>query len=277
MNILYTTHNAGFYSCCSIRLYDIINFYNKNKKFPDKVDSSQQFQQYKNNSTWNKDITFCFFEQENKEITEKNMELIPFPVRLNPHDTEDQFSNYKLLNFEYIKPIIQKYFSISVPVKERLKYFESTYSIDYENTCAVFYRGNDKVTEVNQPTYQEMINKAKELHELYPSITFLVQTDVTEFVTEFKNNFNNIIHLKEIPTISSNNRTSIQYCINQEQRIDAVLLYNAAIQIISKCKYIICTSGNGEIWSMMYRGHTNGVYQYLKPLKYDTTQTNFWV
>jgi hypothetical protein len=47
MNVLTVTHNSGFFSCCCVRLESIVNFYNKNKKLPDKVDSTQQFARYK--------------------------------------------------------------------------------------------------------------------------------------------------------------------------------------------------------------------------------------
>ena len=38
------THSCGFFSCCSVRLEMIINYTNKNKKLPDIVDSSEQFE-----------------------------------------------------------------------------------------------------------------------------------------------------------------------------------------------------------------------------------------
>ena len=46
-NILYTNHNAGFFSCCSVKLDNIIQYYNKYKKLPI-VDSSKQYEWYKN-------------------------------------------------------------------------------------------------------------------------------------------------------------------------------------------------------------------------------------
>lgn len=44
---LIITHNAGFFSCYTLRLYDIIFYFNKNKKCPKFVDSSCQFIDYK--------------------------------------------------------------------------------------------------------------------------------------------------------------------------------------------------------------------------------------
>ena len=54
------THNAGFFSCCSVKLSNIVDFINIYKKLPDHVDSSAQFSWYK--KIPNKDITFDYFE-----------------------------------------------------------------------------------------------------------------------------------------------------------------------------------------------------------------------
>lgn len=43
MHIIKITHNAGFFSCCSVKLTKIVEFINLNKKLPDSVDSSAQF------------------------------------------------------------------------------------------------------------------------------------------------------------------------------------------------------------------------------------------
>ena len=58
MTTVTVTHNAGFFSCCSIRLHDIIMFFNTNKRLPDIVDSSTQFIWYKR---YPRDITFDYF------------------------------------------------------------------------------------------------------------------------------------------------------------------------------------------------------------------------
>ena len=54
---LIITHNAGFFSCCSVRLHHIVRFINDFKKLPNSVDSSKQFEWYKQNKN-DADITF---------------------------------------------------------------------------------------------------------------------------------------------------------------------------------------------------------------------------
>ena len=38
----------------------------------------------------------------------------------------------------------------------------------------------------------------------------------------------------------------------------------AIIIIMSKCKYIICGSGNCSLWIILYRGNVKNVWQHLK-------------
>ena len=47
-------HNAGFFSCCAVKLTDIVNFMNSKSQIPQYVDSSKQFSWYKNDE---RDIT----------------------------------------------------------------------------------------------------------------------------------------------------------------------------------------------------------------------------
>ena len=55
------THNFGFFSCCSVKLSNIVNFINVKKKIPNIVDSSEQFKLYKKDSDMKRDITFDYF------------------------------------------------------------------------------------------------------------------------------------------------------------------------------------------------------------------------
>ena len=39
--------------------------------------------------------------------------------------------------------------------------------------------------------------------------------------------------------------------------------------ILSKCKYIICGSGNCSLWMMFYRGNNKHVYQFFNNIWYN--------
>jgi hypothetical protein len=158
---------------------------------------------------------------------------------------------------------MNKYFSPSKNVCNYINILENKYNINYSNLCVLFLRGNDKVTEVNIPTYTEYIEQATKLYENNKNIQFLIQSDEIEFIQEISKKFpNNSFYFKdEIRTINKNSSKVIG-CENKELNFEYAKIYLAITIIMSKCNYIICSSGNCSLWILLYRGHTNNLYQF---------------
>lgn len=246
-------HNAGFFSCCSVRLHDIINFFNNNLRLPTSINYSSQLHFYKKNYT--EDINLEFF-------------LPPTDIDIkfsNPviYHWDDQFKQYSNIPFNDITPFIQKFFTISTSIEQLIKKFELDYNIIYENTIAVFYRGNDKSSETTIGSYIDFFKKAEELIKENPQRCFLVQTDEIEFREEFKSRFKNTFFFSELPSISKNQTMVVHNTIDLDKRKDFAMRFLAATICISRCKAIITHSGNCGIWAILFRGHCNNVYQYL--------------
>ena len=254
MGTLVTTHNAGFFSCCSIRLFDIIDYFNKNKNIPDVVDSSQQFLHYKQISKEN--LVPLFFGQ--------NEIFIPYSGQINLTDATDelQYSDYKIINFNGLKPFIDRYFYPSITVLGFLEYFKQKYRIDCEQCCAIFYRGNDKHKETNIASHEEFINKAIELGETKKNIRFFIQSDDTDFLEQCKSKLENTFYIEEIPSIRKK-YSAVHYELPSSQRAEFAAKFLAAVLIVSRCKYLITHSGNCGFWATAYRGHSFGVRQWL--------------
>jgi roadblock/LC7 domain-containing protein len=51
--------------------------------------------------------------------------------------------------------------------------------------------------------------------------------------------------------------------LSVERKNEFSKFYLAITIIMSKCKYIICTSGNCSLWIMFYRENANNVFQNL--------------
>jgi hypothetical protein len=94
-----------------------------------------------------------------------------------------------------------------------------------------------------------------------PDIRFLIQSDETGFIERMTKLFpQNSFYMKDEirhmgkcdSTVDIKMRTDIQKFSK---------FYMAITIIMSKCKYIICGSGNCSIWIMFYRGNANNVYQ----------------
>ena len=247
--------NSGFFSCCSIRLNRIVDYINLHLKIPDKVDSSEQFIWYKNSGN-NNDITYDYFEHY-----ENIQEDVQPPIRYH-HGF--QFHNYSNLNYKAITPVVQKYFSPSKNIIQIIDNMKKKYKLQYNNICVLFYRGNDKSKETKLCQYDEYLTYANSILEQNPNIVFLIQSDETEFI-EFMTNIypNNSFYFKdETRHVNKCNSTVDKLMRNKNNEFSKY--YLAITIIMSKCKYIICGSGNCSIWIMLYRGNNENVYQNLK-------------
>ena len=250
-----TTHNAGFFSCCSVKLDDIVSYINTKHSLPIHVDSSKQFQWYKKDT--DTDITYEYFQPY---YTIPNIKVEKYPIK---YSHLYQFLDYTLLEYNTLVPIVKKYFSPSLQINQLIANIEEKYHLVYDNICVIFYRGNDKITETKIGNYQEYAWYAKYILHNNPNIVFLIQSDETEFIEFITSIFptNSFYFKDEIRHISKCNST---VDIVMKETNDIFSKYYLAITIImSKCKYIICSSGNCSLWIMLYRGHNRNVYQYL--------------
>jgi hypothetical protein len=222
------------------------------------VDGSAQFQWYKN--TGEGDVTLKYFEHPNNvnppiPILSATSPSIPFRHAY-------QFVPYERLNYSLIVPLVKKYFTPSLEIREMIQHMEEKYQLDYSNLCVLFYRGNDKVTETPLCSYEEYLTYAKQLLEKHPEMKFLIQSDETEFLHFMQQHFpNSLVFYDEIRHMPKQNST---VDIRMKENIELFSKYYLAITIImSKCQYVVCGSGNCSIWIMLYRGHCRGLFQNL--------------
>lgn len=256
MKILRTIHNAGFFSCCSIRLLDVMVYFNQNSGLPDILDSTEQFGLYKAYSQQNL-IPLYFMEKDDVAIPYSRR------VEMTYAKEEPQFSDYKQICFTDTIPFIEKYFTPSYTVGDFAYMLGEKYKLDYENTCAVFYRGNDKNRETTIASYKVFIDKAREIKQQNPAVKFLVQPDETEFLIEFCKVFpEDTIWFTETPHMPKKD-SCMFFELPQADRADYGAKYFSAVLVLSRCKHMIIHSGNGAFWSVLYRGNTDNVHQFL--------------
>ena len=248
-------HNAGFFSCCSVRLGSIVHHFNTYKFLPKFVDSSFQFRLYKE---FNTDVTFQYFKYYNDVD-----EVIEYSSDIDYHDTK-QFTFYKNLDFEKINPFVRKYFSPSKTVEDRINRMIQKYNIDFENTCGLFHRGHDKCTEHKICTHEEKLEQAKLLLEKHPNIKFLIQSDETEFINKALETFpNNSFYCKEEIFHMPHNPTGLIDYTFKENPEDRAQNFLAVIHLLARCKHLIASAGNCDIWILLFRGHANNLIQYF--------------
>jgi hypothetical protein len=175
--------------------------------------------------------------------------------------------SYKNINFDILKPFIERFFSPSNNILNIIEHIEKKYNIDYDNTCCVFFRGLDKGRENIIPTYDDIITKVKEVTKDVKNLRFLIQSDETEFLDYSKSIFeNHIIFKEEIRHVNKCDGIVENQC-NKKDNYKYSCLFLAIVIIMSKCKYLIFNSSNVSLWITLFRGHTKNVYQFLKQKK----------
>ena len=250
--VLEVIHDAGFFSCSTIRLRNIINFYNKNKSFPI-VDSSKQWSSYKDIEG---DITPILFKQN--EIISNIKDTIIF----SDDDREDQFSDYTRLNYYDINFFIDRYFDASEKILETKKKFIEKYNIDVENTISILFRGNNKGLETYLPSHQQMINKINEVKIKFPNHKILLQTDEVEFCESVLSHYPETIIIKELKQINNCNN-DVHSLTPIGERLDLAINLLSSILILSETSQVILNSGNVSMWICLFRKNTKGVHQFL--------------
>jgi len=257
-DVLYAIHNAGFFSCTSIALFNLIRYFNIYKKLPRHFDRSHQYSYYK--ITQNSDISPLYYLSNNINIDipyQKNVDIVV------PDDgSSPQFSDYRTVCISDIKPFVDKYFHVSEYVSGIVNEFESKYGFDYDNLCSVLYRGNDKSKETTLASHEEFLEKCAEVKKENPNVKFLVQTDEYEFLEKFLSIYEDSLYIKEVPNIRKSD-TAVHYVIERSTLPYFGANFLAATICVSKCKHLITHSGNCGLWAVFYRGSMENVHQYL--------------
>lgn len=255
--VLKIHHNAGFFSCCTIKLEAILAYFRVYQKLPLKIESHDLFSWY--GSTQIDDKSTLFFHQDMmKKINWQGKEIYTIDNLFEEHfiGGQQQFRDYSKLQFEDLAPFIIKYFSPSVLTKKLIDEVNRVLPYHQSSICGVFYRGQDKSSETIQPSYAEVTLKALKLKIKYPNLKFWIESDEEDF----KNYFIKEVGVNNCFYILRDSDMKVERSNIKE--IDAAK-YLATVMVFSKCKYIITTSGNGEFWIRCFRGNNIGSFQWL--------------
>ena len=238
---------GGFFSYCSVRLTEILQYTNTNKAIPIFVDSSAQFDLYRPEDVEG-DVTYHFFTSNDMKI--------PYTEKIR-QCYDNQFKRYKELMFDQITPFISKYFSVTPEILEIANSLIRKYKLTPPNTIAVYYRGTDKGTETSLGSFSDFKIKVQKVRTTEKVI---VQTDSAEFLEA-------MVEGEDFLRIEENSVTHGEKGIHLQNtptvNYEAIKYFLATVLIMARCKSIICSSGNCSLWLMYYRGHAKNVWQNL--------------
>lgn len=255
-NELIITHNAGFFSNNSIALLDIMVYFNENKCLPDLVDRHSQYSWYKSNPV--QSLIGHFFAE-----TDDN---IPYEVRteMTYAPEEPQYSDYSYINFEGVKPFVDKFFQPSQYILDKVKHLEEKYQIDYDNTVGVLYRGNDKNRETKIGSYSEFAIKFDDVVDIDDeTIKCLIAPDETEFLEYMQYGLSERLICMSETSHMPKKDSCIPLELPLDERAEQACNFFATVLMLSKCKHLITHSGNIGFWAVLYRGNVTNVHQYL--------------
>jgi hypothetical protein len=156
---------------------------------------------------------------------------------------------------------VQKYFQPSAEIQSLIENIKQKYNIDYENTCVLFLRGNDKCTECSIPEYDFYKTAGKSIIEKHSGIRFMIQSDETNFIEEMHRDFAHSFYCNDEIRHISKSTTTVDI-VYKHLNYEFSKKFLAIIFIMSKCKYVVCNYGNCSIWIALFRGHIENVIEY---------------
>ena len=239
MSKIITTGGGGVTSCLGMRLYGAVTYFEEHGKFPDEIDSSEQFYFYKDEQ--NQNISKLILG----EYSKPNEKLY---TSFNPGW---QFAWYDQIKLAELSKLALQICPMSSAVGDKSYQYQAI--LDGRTVCQ--YRGNDKCLDIPRTHPQGMIQMAIDSG----SDKFLVQTDEQDFYDFFKERFPDTICIEEIPKIKKDPDSYVMPEIGK--RADFCINFLAALRAISQAPKIITNTGNTSLWMMLFRGHTDGVWQ----------------
>lgn len=247
-------HSSGFFSCCSIALYNILVFI-KNEGFAPDVDFSETFLKYMGPEQTNGNDVYNELFQNNSVIDSKFTYDGQFKVRsLFPYINED---------YTAINKIVSAWFSPNQNVIKEKERLVEKYNLIPDEMLCVCFRGTDKYKDIEETDYEMFCSRVEQIMS-FPNInSILLQTDQEQFVSYFKKRFTSfdVVIIEENPRRVD--REQVAFQLDAKDRMLAAKVFLATMLIMSECKFIINHTGNVARWINLFRGDAENTVQYM--------------
>lgn len=251
INELYCLWNCGFYSN-EFQVFNSLLILLRHGIIPERVDYSLGYRHFKKEPE--KDIYPDFHKIDpTKELNLYSIVELPDANKYRPD----------LYRFDVYNQIRDRFFGPSEIIKERVQFLKNKYNINPEKTISVLYRGTDKGTELTLAHPQRYLELVQKLLKNNPEFKVLIQTDQTQVIELFCNQFGDkVIFFEETPSTTSN--TAIWSLMEKSgsDSIDWSQWVDAALRCVAECKYLINHTGNVSFFTNLYRGNLKRVYQF---------------
>jgi len=246
-----TPRDAGFFSLCSSSLADLAQLERQIRR----IVANRAFRRFRalpGGNTWS-----LFFQQpENTGFGLGRLDYVATLVKKGLYHT-----NYSTLDFFAFAPFVRTYFTPSTKVQNKTKEFEKRYGLSPWNLIAVNIRGTDKWKEIPAADVDRYIQLAENAASEAPHAKILLVTDQHQFLSLFEARFaDRLVVIRELPTTSRIDGP-IHNALTLWQRRDFGVNFLAVVLLMASSRIVITHTGNTAFWTVLFRGHTNGLVQ----------------
>lgn len=252
--ILTTLANTGFFSNCTFVLLALLHLAHLGVA-PLGISFRRGFGNFTDSSA-SSDLYEQLFATDSLEIQGLRSTVIPLADLVCP----DHHTNYAVLPYSKFTPFIRAYFQPSPMVRATIEHYIEAYSINFEETVAICYRGTDKSTEVKLASPQIYLDAALKI--IKPGMRVLIQTDQLQAKQFFLDRIPGSFALDEMPATAGSRVLHLlpEHELSVTKGEFARRLVAATI-LVSKCRHIVNHCGNMAMWIALFRGSSNGMKQ----------------
>jgi len=255
-SVLYCGHNAGFFSNCSVALWNLAEIQRKQLPLPQRIDFSRAFSSYRNKAQEEQhtDLYPIFFAPDTR-ITLPRDRALP---DIKHHGL------YRFLDYKTYTPWVKRYFSLSAQAQGLEATLIQKYQIDFARTIAVVYRGTDKGIEVQLASPDAYLVQARRLLRQHPGYRVLIQTDELAVRSKFTEALGEAcFFIAEMPVSSSG---AVVHDLDDDallmDRSEFGCMLTAVTHLLSQCALVVNHTGNMALWICLFRGHAQGLWQF---------------
>jgi len=237
--IAFVKDGGGTTSCFSVRLHETCRFFEVNGEWPDQIDSTQQFgmmqHPYQERVNFSSHLYGEYLKPEKSEF-----------ISFNHGWQYGWFNDYDL-------PALSKLALKICPTTDSINRKAEELAARSVGRASVLYRGNDKVIEVPQVSYETFYEMGLDSGQT----SWLVQTDEIEFFEYWRQKFPDTIRYSELPMINHNSKS---YAVG-ENRVEFMINFLAALKAVGSHETVLTITGNTGLWLGLFRGRIDGIYQ----------------
>lgn len=137
---------------------------------------------------------------------------------------------------------------------------KAKYGLALGSTIAVNIRGTDKYTEVESPPMSTYLALAEEALSIEPGRKILLVTDQQQYLEVFQSKFRSkLVSFAELPTTLGD--VVIHKLLKKSEREEFGLNFLATVLLMSQSQTVVTHTGNGALWTSLYRGGTKDLTQ----------------